>query len=311
MSTKCFTKDFDFFVRLGEYFGRAFRVSRRVGIYPKPTACETRNRPLWRAFNFFKPHGNFDRQIRLSALYAFGGRFLTKKIKKNIFFEKKRILAIFDGWKLKKTANFCSIKSNLCRHNLMRKKTEITQEDFDGLLGRLSSDPEEAGKMYETVRRGLVNYFQFRGCADAEALTDETINRVAVKVTDFQLDGNFKLANYFYSFASKIFLEDYKERKRLVSGFEDLELLPSENDTPSGEKSTEVSCMESCLAEQTEAERTLLVKYYGFEKSVRTQMRKKLAEEYGISIYLLQTRVSRLRKILKSCLKKCLGAKKT
>ena len=188
----------------------------------------------------------------------------------------------------------------------MRKKTEITQEDFDGLLGWLASDAEEAGKKYEEIRRGLINYFYYRGCLDAEGLADETINRVAAKLAGTHFDENFKLANYFYSFAAKIYLEDYKKSKRFVSEYENLQVLP-----PVEESNPGLVCLESCLAKHPDHERKLLIKYYGFGKSERAEQRKLLAAAHKINVLFLHTKISRLKKILRACLKNCLDGKKT
>ena len=188
---------------------------------------------------------------------------------------------------------------------MRKKKNEITHEDFDGLLGRLASDAEEAGKKYEEIRAGLIKYFYYRGCSDAEGLADETINRVAARISAAKFDENFKLANYFYSFAAKIYLEDYKNRKRLVSDYEDLSFLPPEEESKPG-----VVCLESCLAKHPAQERTMLIKYYGFGKSERAEQRKLLAAQYKINILFLHTKISRLKKVLRVCLRKCLDGKK-
>jgi DNA-directed RNA polymerase specialized sigma24 family protein len=188
----------------------------------------------------------------------------------------------------------------------MREKTEITQEDFDGLLGWFSSDAEEAGKKYEDIRQGLINYFHYRGCLDAEGLADEAINRVAAKLPTAQFNENFKFASYFYSFAAKIYLEDYKKRKKFVSEYEDLAILP-----PAEESNPGAVCLESCLAKHPAEERKLLIKYYGFGKSERARQRKLLAAEHKINILFLHTKISRLKKVLRACLKKCLDGKKT
>jgi DNA-directed RNA polymerase specialized sigma24 family protein len=166
----------------------------------------------------------------------------------------------------------------------MRKNSEITPKDFNGLLARLSPDAEEAGEKYEQIRKGLIKYFYYRGALDPESLTDETINRVAAKLPEAPRDEKFVLANYFYSFAANIFLEDYRKRKKI-----------------------EGACMKKCLAGRAPEESELLLKYYGFEKGDRNVRRKMLAAQQGISIELLHTKVSRLRKALRDCLKKCLN----
>ena len=192
----------------------------------------------------------------------------------------------------------------------MRKKTDITQEDFTSLLAWLSSEPHEAGIKYEQIRAGLINFFHYRGCLDAEGLADETINRVAARLPTVEVDEKFKFANYFYSFATKIYLEDFKKRKRLVSGYDDLEFLPAAAEAPDKGSYPQIVCMESCLEKHPPPEKMLLLKYYGYDKTDRAAERRKLADDEKISIDLLQTKVSRLKKILRACLKKCLNEKK-
>ena len=187
----------------------------------------------------------------------------------------------------------------------MREKKEITQEDFHGLLGRFSSDPETAGKKYEDIRAGLINYFSFRGCRDAEALTDETINRVAVKIAGTSFDEKFNFASYFYAFASKIHLEDCKKRKRFVSEYEDVPVPPEVEETDPG-----IDCLNDCLAQCPPADRSLLITYYGFEKSERAAERRRLAEERHMNILFLHTKISRLKKVLRECLRNCLAGEK-
>jgi DNA-directed RNA polymerase specialized sigma24 family protein len=189
----------------------------------------------------------------------------------------------------------------------MRKNSEITPKDFNGLLARLSPDAEEAGEKYEQIRKGLIKYFYYRGALDPESLTDETINRVAAKLPEAPRDEKFVLANYFYSFAANIFLEDYRKRKKIVAVDDDyLEMLKTKGEALE-ENGFEGACMKKCLAGRAPEESELLLKYYGFEKGDRNVRRKMLAAQQGISIELLHTKVSRLRKALRDCLKKCLN----
>lgn len=187
----------------------------------------------------------------------------------------------------------------------MRKKTEISQEDLNGLLGWFSPEADESARKYEEIRRGLIRYFYFRGAADPEDLADETINRVAVKLPKLKPDDQFKTAAYFYSFAAKIHLEACRERKRFFSDYQEIESLTDEWDDASDQRDDGVGCMEKCLGAKSAEDRQLLLKYYGFEKTERTERRRKLAQAQQTSIEGLQTRISRLRKALRECLKKC------
>jgi len=189
----------------------------------------------------------------------------------------------------------------------MRTKTEITQEDLARLLGWFSPDAEEAGQKYEEIRKGLIKFFYFRGCLDPETLADETINRVAVKIALVEFDGNVKQITYFYSFAAKIYLEDLTERKKIAAkskqiaaNFENREKLDKTNSSGS-------VCLEKCLAKHPPQERQLLLKYYSFGKNEKAEMRKKMADEQGINLEYLHTKISRLRKTVGICLRNCLN----
>ena len=65
----------------------------------------------------------------------------------------------------------------------MNKNWLLTKEAFDALLGWLDPNREVAGQKYEVIRRRLITIFSCRGCAEAEDLADETINRVASKLS--------------------------------------------------------------------------------------------------------------------------------
>src|SRR6266576_96596 len=60
---------------------------------------------------------------------------------------------------------------------------ELGQQDFERLLGWLDADRECAGCLYEQIRWRLVTILASRGCALAEELADDTIDRVARRVT--------------------------------------------------------------------------------------------------------------------------------
>src|SRR5215212_10225203 len=94
----------------------------------------------------------------------------------------------------------------------MNKNWVLSQECFDALLGWLDSDREQAGIQYEAIRRRLIKIFTGRGCAEAEDLADETINRVASKLEEIKRDFRGERARYFYGVANKVQLE-YMRRK--------------------------------------------------------------------------------------------------
>src|ERR1043166_3680616 len=89
----------------------------------------------------------------------------------------------------------------------MKKEWVLTQEAFDALLDWLDADREVAARKYETIRLRLVKIFVCRGCADAEDLADETINRVVAKLPEIAADYVGEPAAYFYAVSQWIHQE--------------------------------------------------------------------------------------------------------
>ena len=189
----------------------------------------------------------------------------------------------------------------------MKKDFNLTQEEFDSLLGWLAADRDEAGVLYEKIREGLIRFFRFRGCDDALTLTDETINRVAHKVSEFDSAKNVKTSSYFYGFASNVFFEYSRtNKKRVISldagEFESARNFRAAEDAPD----TECDCLEDCLTKLSREESALVVQYYGKDKSEKFERRRKLAESLNLKMPALHTKVFRLRNTLRECVEKCL-----
>lgn len=189
----------------------------------------------------------------------------------------------------------------------MKKEFSLTQKDFDGLLGWLSDDREEAGRQYEKIRDGLTRFFRFRGCPDPEMLADETINRVAVKVDSLDNSKGVKTISIFYGFASHIFMEYRRDvRNRDVSLSEiNLPEKPTINFSDEA-KTDEYDCLEKCLAKLSDDDKKLVINYYSKDKIEKFELRKILAETLHISSNTLYTRVYRIKAALRNCIEKCL-----
>ncbi len=189
----------------------------------------------------------------------------------------------------------------------MKKDFTLTLEDFEALLGWLSANREEAGRQYEKIREGLIRFFRFRGCADPQVLADETINRVAVKVSTFDSSKNVKTITYFYGFASNIYLEYIRTTKSREVQLETEHLPASRNfDAMDDSSVTECDCLENCLTKLPREESSLVIQYYGQEKNEKFAVRKKLADGMNLRMPALHTRVFRIRSVLRDCIKECL-----
>jgi DNA-directed RNA polymerase specialized sigma24 family protein len=184
----------------------------------------------------------------------------------------------------------------------------VRQEDFDALLGLFSHDRDEAGHQYERLRAGLVRFFDFRGCADAEALADETLNRVALKAGGFETTKNVKLTSYVYGFASNVYREysrGPRSRELALEADDFIDRLRAPE--PGPDREPMFACLSSCLHRLNDADRELVMEYYSREKQEKIATRKRLAERMGCRVEVLHTRVFRLKASLRKCVSGCVA----
>ena len=184
----------------------------------------------------------------------------------------------------------------------MNKNWVLSQEAFDKLLAWLDSDREMAGKKYEDIRRRLIKIFNCRGCLEAEALADETINRVTGKVQALEADYSGEPAAYFYGVARKVLLE-YLRKKRVA-------VMPPPEDS-SSEIEEGLNCLDNCMQHLDAESRQLVLNYYQDEKQAKINHRKEYAQQSGISLNALRIRAFRLRAILQECVRSCLEERAT
>ena len=191
----------------------------------------------------------------------------------------------------------------------MKKKWVLTQDAFETLLRWLDPDREKAGLKYEAIRSGLIKVFTCRGYPDAEDLTDETINRVIVRIVDLAETYEGNPALYFYGVAQKVQLECAR-RPRLA----DAESTLNKNRNDSYQEASQIAddteldyrCLDRCLEELPAEKRRLVLEYYEHEKQGKIDHRKRLADELGIAVNALRIRAHRIRRTLQRCLKQCL-----
>lgn len=184
----------------------------------------------------------------------------------------------------------------------MKKDWELTEDAFAKFLCWLHPDREEAGKKYEDIRRHLIIILTCKGCAEAEELADETINRVirrAQQMADFYQG---EPAPYFITVAHNLYLE-YVVKRQVWSE------LPAElpqPPQPDPEEDREYECLERCVEELTPANRDLVLQYYQENKQAKIDHRKKLADGMGIALNALRIRAYRIRVGLEQCIDECL-----
>lgn len=188
----------------------------------------------------------------------------------------------------------------------MKKSYDLRQQDFDTLLGLFSEDREEAGRRYEKLREGLVRFFEFRGCDDAEFLADETFDRVASKASVFDPASGVHPTAYIYGFARMILLEYLRNLDKRELQLDGSDPEPSDEGLTGDEgKEADNACLEKCLNELSPADRSLVLEYFSRERGEKIEVRRKMAERLGCGSQVIQSRVFRIKRVLRNCICRC------
>jgi DNA-directed RNA polymerase specialized sigma24 family protein len=178
---------------------------------------------------------------------------------------------------------------------------EVTKSSLGKLLARLDGDPAESARKYETLRSGLVRFFEWRGCLAPTDHADEVVDRVARKLDDGEEVRD--LFGYAAGVARFVYLEVVKEQARQRAALRELHTQPP----PPAADEERLRCLRRCLAALPHEDGELVVRYYELEKAAKIDRRKNLAESLGISLNTLRMRMQRLRAKLEDCVADCVG----
>lgn len=178
-----------------------------------------------------------------------------------------------------------------------KKLRTLEQADFDRLLAWLDPDAESAGRLYEKIRWRLVAILASRGCHVSEELADETIDRVARRVIDIRETYVGDKALYFLGVMNNVHHEYLKRRPQ-----------PHAIETSSDAEAKERVhlCLDRCLEKLSPHARQIIERYYADNKRARINLRKRIANELGITASNLRLRALRIREKLQVCIDNCL-----
>jgi RNA polymerase sigma factor (sigma-70 family) len=187
------------------------------------------------------------------------------------------------------------------------KDWELSGEVFERFLNWLDADREQAGQKYEAIRRGLITLFSCRGCAPAEDLADDTINRAIRQLPSIEGSYEGDPAKYIYGIARFVALQYFNRETRRDGGSvpEDLPdpSLPDEEDINEAIS----RCLRRCLKKLKPEKRKMFILYYSKGTRFNLDNRKSLAERFGCSINALRIQMHRMNEDLRLCIADCLG----
>lgn len=184
----------------------------------------------------------------------------------------------------------------------MKKDWELTEEAFNKFLAWLHPDRDQAAEKYEAIRYRLIIMFRCRGCAEAEELADEAINRVIKRAQEMANTYKGNPIPYFITVANHLYVEHVTNRPTHSVLAVDLPDLAN----PDSEDEQDYECLERCMQRLPPKDRNLILQYYQEDKQAKIDHRRKLAKEMGIGINALRIRAHRIRVVLQQCMDECL-----
>jgi RNA polymerase sigma factor (sigma-70 family) len=199
---------------------------------------------------------------------------------------------------------------------MLKKDWVLNREAFEALLVSLDPDPARAGDRYEQLRQALITFFECRGGSMPEELSDDTMNRVARRLSEGQRIEVENPASYFYGVARNVLREHWEARSRAPEPLENQPAAPRSPDPHSLReqrserllKERRLDALERCLDTLAANEQELIRLYYQGEAGVRIQARRHLAGRLGIAVNALRIRALRIRVKLEACVEGRLGA---
>lgn len=180
----------------------------------------------------------------------------------------------------------------------MKRERDPTPEEFEKFLAWLDPDPDEAARKFERIRARLIQIFIARGCIDAEALADEVLNRVCVRIDQIKLNYADPL-RCCVGFVDNVHREYLREQRK----WDEAIFPPSPR--PQLELEIEDTCLNECLDQLPKSDRELVERYFQGEKSVRIAGRKKLAAERMLTSNALRIQAFKHRKKFVMCFSAC------
>jgi RNA polymerase sigma factor (sigma-70 family) len=198
------------------------------------------------------------------------------------------------------------------------KRRELTRESFDCLLTALAADRAEAAEKYQHIHQALIVFFAIRGASDPPDLADETINRVAGRLSQGAEIFTSDPASYFFGVARNVWrealaqpvrdlpLDEMNPADRRLTSDPDEMLAQAEQQR---EVERRIECLNQCLGKLPLKDRELIIGYYQGAGGAKIENRQALAERHGISPKTLRNKTTLLRARITDCVSNCLASR--
>jgi DNA-directed RNA polymerase specialized sigma24 family protein len=184
----------------------------------------------------------------------------------------------------------------------------LTPSAFEDLLGALDADRSRAAEKYEHIRHRLTKLFEWRGCLNADELTDRTFDRVARRLSEGATVTTADAYPFFHGVALNVLREHWRSPTRaagaILADDPRLVALDASSAAESAAERVEherlLDRLASCLDALPPESRRLVAAYH-LRDNGRIAARKAIAADLGVPLNALRIRVFRLRQALERC----------
>jgi len=181
------------------------------------------------------------------------------------------------------------------------KKRTLTVDAFHAFLAWLSPQKIEDGEAYEKARNRLIIFFASRQCREPESLADKTIDIAILKIAEIPAEA--QPIAYLFGIARNVFREYLRDAEKDLTARANSQIYQSHSQL--GVERNH-ACLDRCLNELPQDDRTLLLSYYSQNKGVKIEMHRELAERLKLTPNALRNRVFRLNQRMVRCVNNCL-----
>ena len=187
----------------------------------------------------------------------------------------------------------------------------LSSEQFEALLKQLGPDRDLAGARYEQLRRRLVTILTYRGCANPEEIADETMDRVARRLSESGPSAAIgDPAPFVFGVAWNV-AREWIRRQRTVSlpdGWDPAD--PGEADVLSQATGLGHDCLDRCLGCLPSQDKDVVLVDHQDEGLAKIRHRATVARQLKISSNALRLRIHRITLRLRECVFHCVDAGK-
>lgn len=185
----------------------------------------------------------------------------------------------------------------------LQRRSGLDQQSLDALLGALDPDREKAAALYAQLGERLRCLFEWNRFEQPEALADQTLDRLALRVSAGSSVGEpvREPVRFAAGIARMIMYETRRNEQRRKEAAEEFQQRTAASGAEDKERLS--THLEDCLGRMPEERRALIERYYSRDARNHIAARAALASELKISLNALRNRAGRIRTDLENCMK--------